>query len=58
MIGLAIYRVFLHPLSSFPGPRLAALTHWYAAFYAWKGELHLRNREWHNQYGQSYGCLV
>lgn len=29
----AIYRLTLHPLSSFPGPRLAAMTSMYAASY-------------------------
>ncbi|KIK65853.1 hypothetical protein GYMLUDRAFT_38332 [Collybiopsis luxurians FD-317 M1] len=30
---LAIYRVFLHPLSKYPGPILAALTEGYEAYY-------------------------
>lgn len=28
----AIYRLYLSPVSKFPGPKLAALTLWYAVF--------------------------
>lgn len=33
LISGAIYRLYLCPVSSFPGPRLAALTFWYEFYY-------------------------
>lgn len=32
-LGWACYKLYFHRLSSFPGPRLAALTGWYRAYY-------------------------
>lgn len=54
-VGLIVYRLTLHPLAKFPGPRLAAATHWYEAYYelAHKGGAQFapKVRELHATYG-------
>ncbi|EEB95950.1 hypothetical protein MPER_04998 [Moniliophthora perniciosa FA553] len=53
MLVLALYRVTIHPLSRFPGPKLATVTELYTAFYdvVFGGELVNHLRELHERYG-------
>ncbi|KAF2680461.1 cytochrome P450 [Lentithecium fluviatile CBS 122367] len=52
-IGLVVYRLYLHPLAKFPGPRLAAATYWYEAYYELvkTGKFSNKISELHDQYG-------
>ncbi|KAI5920337.1 cytochrome P450 [Camillea tinctor] len=51
--SLAFYRLFLHPLARFPGPRLAAITRWYEAYYdiVQNGQYTFKIAELHKKYG-------
>ncbi|KAL7917142.1 cytochrome P450 [Trichoderma austrokoningii] len=55
LISLIIYRLYLHPLSGVPGPRLAAITSWYEAYYdllkSPGGQYWNKLDELHNSYG-------
>lgn len=54
-LGLAVYRLYFHPLARFPGPRLAAATNWYEVYYELihKGgsQYAAKIRQLHAQYG-------
>ena len=47
-----IYAILSTPLSSFPGPRLWALSRLPYAITVWQGNLHTRVKELHDQYGE------
>ena len=51
--GLVLYRLFLQPLARFPGPRLAAVTPWYEAYYeiVLNGQYSKKISQLHDQYG-------
>lgn len=56
LVALGIYRLYLHPLAKFPGPKLAALTHWVETYHELNkpgGQFIWAFRKWHEQYGQS-----
>lgn len=50
---LAIYRLFLHPLARFPGPKLAAVSRWYEGYYdvIQGGQYTRKIADLHKQYG-------
>ncbi|KAI3390939.1 hypothetical protein diail_8337 [Diaporthe ilicicola] len=52
-ITLVFYRLFLHPLARFPGPKLAAISRWYEAYYdlIQGGQYTPKIMEMHKQYG-------
>lgn len=53
MITLVLYRLFFHPLYSYPGPRLAAATGWYETYYDCLrgGKFSKHIDELHEEYG-------
>ena len=51
LFGLAVYRVYFHPLAKYPGPLLAKLTDLYSTYHAWKGDRHLEFWRCHEKYG-------
>ena len=53
LTSLSVYRLLLHPLANFPGPKLAALTRYYEAYYDYvqNGQYTFIIAELHNEYG-------
>lgn len=50
-----LYRLYFHPLSKFPGPKLAAATLW-SEFYhdcIQSGQYFVKIAQWHERYGMS-----
>ena len=55
LVGLAVYRLYLHPIAKFPGPKLAALSKWYEFYYevVCRGQFTFHIQELHKKYGCS-----
>ncbi|KAJ6092288.1 cytochrome P450 [Penicillium canescens] len=53
IISLVVYRLYLHPLSGYPGPKIAALTVWYEFYYdgIQRGRYTFEIQRMHEQYG-------
>jgi hypothetical protein len=58
-VTLVVYRVFLHPLAKFPGPKLAAATLWYEFYYdvVKRGQYTFKIKELHERYGTHFLTL-
>lgn len=58
---LVIYRLIIHPLAKFPGPKLAAASNVYAMYYdlhpSHLGSLVKRLPELHDRYGLCFPCI-
>jgi hypothetical protein len=50
--SFVIHRLYLHPLSKYPGPKLAAISDWYVAYFASGGQMHWKIHAWHQKYGE------
>lgn len=52
-IGYIVYMLYFHPLAKYPGPFLAKFTHAYAAYHAFKQDIHLDMWRCHEKYGKN-----
>ena len=54
-VTLAFYRLFLHPLARFPGPKLAAITRYVEGYYdvVCGGQYTWKIQEMHKKYGET-----
>lgn len=51
LVAVAIYRLYLHPLSRIPGPRLAAITNCWLAYHVRNGHMLQLGKTLHTKYG-------
>jgi cytochrome P450 len=51
-ITVCVYRIFFHPLARYPGPWLAKVSNSYAAWHAYKGDIHVDMWRCHQKYGK------
>lgn len=54
LASVAVYRLYFHPLAAIPGPKLAALSQWYQAYYniIKKGHFYDHLDGLHKKYGE------
>jgi len=52
MVVVCVYRIFFHPLARYPGPLLARISNSYAAWHAYKGDIHIDMWQCHQIYGK------
>lgn len=54
LLARAVYRLCLHPLAKFPGPKTAAVTSWYEAYYeiVLRGQYYKQIAKLHDEYGR------
>ncbi|KAL4798531.1 cytochrome P450 [Aspergillus venezuelensis] len=50
-VGLAVYRLYFHPLARFPGPRLSAISSLPSIYSLLRGRLGLETKQLHDKYG-------
>lgn len=53
LLGISIYRLFLHPLARIPGPRLAAISNVWHAYHARNGHMLHLGKTLHKHYGHT-----
>lgn len=51
LLAVAVYRLFFHPLSRIPGPRLAAISNCWLAYHVRNGHMLRLGKTLHNKYG-------
>jgi hypothetical protein len=59
-VSLVVYRLYLHPLAKFPGPKLAAVTSFYEGYYeiVLKGQYSRQISKLHDVYGEYRSTLI
>jgi hypothetical protein len=57
--SLYLYRLYLHPLAGYPGPKLAAISNWYEFYYdvIQHGKFTAHIQELHEEYGMYHFIL-